>query len=328
MRRYILSICIPTYNRALFLRECLQSIVVSQEGYEKRVEIVILDNASTDNTSTVVAEFQDGIRNIRYYRNKSLIDGNQNINKVAQLGEGEYLWVFGDDDKIDKHAVPTIISQIEKGCKLIVMNVVPFSAELGPRSKSPYYHIRLPGFMNDHNLVMKKFSATICFISEVVMHHSIVQNRTDNKIEIGIEHGFPFLPAIYSNIKRQCAVRYISDALVFNRTGNSGFDSNSGIALWNTYFINNMAMLLRGLRAEGYSGSSIRAAKNKIILFYIIWQVVKQKLEGGMWRDVYTRLWQYYRDCWTFWIICMPLALTPGFVLCTFRIVKRYIWSR
>jgi len=320
MRRYFLSICIPSYNRAFFLRECLQSIVVALKGHEDKVEVVILDNASTDNTSTVVAEFQDRIRNIRYYRNKIFIDAKQNISKVAQIGEGEYLWVFGDDDKIDKRAVSAIINQIENGCNMVVMNVVPFSDELGQTNKSPYYSVRLPGFLNDHNLVMKTFSATICFISEVVMHHSIVQNRTDNKLELGVEYGFPFVSAIYSSLKGQCAVRYISDPLVFNRTGNSGkYD-------WNTYFINNMAMLLRGLRAEGYSGSSIRAAKNKIILFYIIWQLVKQKLEGGMWRDVYTRLWQYYRDCWTFWVICMPLALMPGVVLRTCRIVKKYTW--
>jgi glycosyltransferase involved in cell wall biosynthesis len=320
MRRYFLSICIPTYNRASFFRECLQSIFVSLEGYEKKVEVVILDNASTDNTSTVVAEYQYRIRNIRYYRNKILIDANQNISKVAQLGEGEYLWVFGDDDKIDKHAVPAIIKQIENGCNLVVMNVIPFSDELGQRGKSPYYSVRSPLFINDHNLVMKTFGATICFISEVVMHHSIVQNRTDNKLELGVEYGFPFLPAIYSSLSRHCAVRYISEALVFNRTGNSGkYD-------WDTYFINNFAILLRGLRDNGYSGSSLRAAKNKIILFYILWQVVKRKLLGGFWHDIYTRLWQYYRDCWTFWIICMPLALMPGFLLRTFRIVKRCIW--
>ena len=44
-----LSICIPTYNRAVELRPLLDTIV-AQTGHGLDVEIVISDNASTDNT--------------------------------------------------------------------------------------------------------------------------------------------------------------------------------------------------------------------------------------------------------------------------------------
>lgn len=64
----ILSICIPTYNRADYLRKCLEAIV-SQDGFDERVEVVISDNCSTDDTGKVAGEFAEKHGNIRYFRN-------------------------------------------------------------------------------------------------------------------------------------------------------------------------------------------------------------------------------------------------------------------
>lgn len=72
----VLSLCIPTYNRAEYLRNCLESIV-SQECFDDRVEVVISDNCSTDDTQKVSMQYQDKYPNIHYFRNeKNIIDGN------------------------------------------------------------------------------------------------------------------------------------------------------------------------------------------------------------------------------------------------------------
>ena len=52
----ILSICIPTYNRAESLRTSLQQYV-SCKGFDESIEIVISDNASTDDTRKVALEY-------------------------------------------------------------------------------------------------------------------------------------------------------------------------------------------------------------------------------------------------------------------------------
>ena len=64
----VLSICIPTYNRADYLRKCLEAIV-GQDGFDERVEVVISDNCSTDDTGKVAGEFAEKHGNIRYFRN-------------------------------------------------------------------------------------------------------------------------------------------------------------------------------------------------------------------------------------------------------------------
>jgi abequosyltransferase len=47
--RPLLSICIPTYNRSQYLKQALETYV-SNAAFDDEVEIVISDNASTDNT--------------------------------------------------------------------------------------------------------------------------------------------------------------------------------------------------------------------------------------------------------------------------------------
>jgi glycosyltransferase involved in cell wall biosynthesis len=53
--RPLLSVCIPTYNRAGYLHECLSSI--ETRGLDNLVEVVVSDNASTDDTLDVLKEF-------------------------------------------------------------------------------------------------------------------------------------------------------------------------------------------------------------------------------------------------------------------------------
>ena len=66
----LLSVCIPTYNRAKNLENCLNSIkIASQKIHPSFVEICISDNASTDETSRVVEKFKKFL-NMKYKKNK------------------------------------------------------------------------------------------------------------------------------------------------------------------------------------------------------------------------------------------------------------------
>ena len=71
MKKPILSICIPTYNRENYLKKLLDSIVVQKDFIETNdVEIVINDGPSRDNTEELVREYQEKYKGkIRYFRN-------------------------------------------------------------------------------------------------------------------------------------------------------------------------------------------------------------------------------------------------------------------
>lgn len=103
---YILSICIPTFNRGPFIRETIESIVAQ---YTSDVEIVISDNASTDGTDEIVRDMQKRHERITYYRSESNVGADRNFLKVIELASGTHCWLMGSDDAICPEGVATVL---------------------------------------------------------------------------------------------------------------------------------------------------------------------------------------------------------------------------
>ena len=82
-----LSLCIPTYNRAAFLSEALDSVI--QQATDE-VEIVISDNASNDGTAEMVTEYQGKFPRITYYRQPENLGFDRNMLRAVDLARGEY----------------------------------------------------------------------------------------------------------------------------------------------------------------------------------------------------------------------------------------------
>ena len=66
MSRPLVTIVVPVYNGARYLRESLASIV--GQTYTP-LEIIVLDDASTDETPSIIASFADHVRSVRHPRN-------------------------------------------------------------------------------------------------------------------------------------------------------------------------------------------------------------------------------------------------------------------
>ena len=75
---HLLTIAIPTYNRATCLRELL-SVLTDQLRHESRVELLISDNASPDQTPAVVKDFVTRGLQVRYIRNTQNIGPDANF---------------------------------------------------------------------------------------------------------------------------------------------------------------------------------------------------------------------------------------------------------
>ena len=109
----LLSICIPTRNRAAFLYRTLRSITESpvfQNGNE--VEIVISDNASTDATEEIVRIFKEKYGDkIVYSRNGENIC-DKNFEQVLRLGNGEFLKLNNDTFWFDENGFKKALVRI------------------------------------------------------------------------------------------------------------------------------------------------------------------------------------------------------------------------
>jgi GT2 family glycosyltransferase len=86
---------VPTFNRASFIAECLRSIQAQTEG---EWSIVVVDDASTDDTGTVVAGL--AVPGLRYLRNQSNGGASTSRNRGIELAEDGLVVFIDSDDRL------------------------------------------------------------------------------------------------------------------------------------------------------------------------------------------------------------------------------------
>lgn len=110
--RPLLSICIPTYNRAEILERTLTKIV-NDVDFDDSIEIVISDNASTDKTQQICQRFCKNYSNIFYYRNNNNIK-DANFFHALSKGTGLYVKLNNDTISFQTGALKEIKNKIKQ----------------------------------------------------------------------------------------------------------------------------------------------------------------------------------------------------------------------
>lgn len=120
----LLSICIPTYNREIYLKKLLDSII-SQEIFinTNDVEIVIDDWPSKDDTEKLVKEYKEKYPNkIRYFRNDVAIWMCPAFLEAIEYSNWIYTWLMWSDDLMTKEALNETLSNIKKYSPWLILS--------------------------------------------------------------------------------------------------------------------------------------------------------------------------------------------------------------
>ena len=110
---YKLSICIPTYNRATHLANCLQSIIAMRSQSKDLMEVCVSDNGSSDNTEEVVRLAQQKMP-IKYNKNPVNLGIPQNFINVVAMSTGKFAWLIGDDDLLMPNMLDNLLALFTK----------------------------------------------------------------------------------------------------------------------------------------------------------------------------------------------------------------------
>jgi abequosyltransferase len=140
--RPILSVCIPTFNRAERLSPLVEEVIsqISRARLEAAVEIVISDNHSPDQTFALCETWMSKHRFVRCYRNEWNIGGDPNHLMVIERSTGKFAWVLGDDDHIHDTTISTIVSALTGDVSQLFLNYTVVDTErrcLVPARLSP-----------------------------------------------------------------------------------------------------------------------------------------------------------------------------------------------
>jgi glycosyltransferase involved in cell wall biosynthesis len=137
-----LSICIPTYNRADYLRELLENLLRCLEYDDNaagKIKIYVSDNNSVDETKSV-CDYYAQLMPLSYGKNDRNIGGDRNILKCSATGDGIYRWVIGDDELLYDDSLQHIIMMLEKFKPSLMINL-----------DNKYKHkLKLPGYFDTY----------------------------------------------------------------------------------------------------------------------------------------------------------------------------------
>ena len=122
-----LSICIATYSRGKFISQTIDSIL---SQISVGVELIVVDGASPDNTSEVMARYSAHQPNIKYFREpeNSGVDGD--YDKAVGYANGEYVWLMTDDDLLLPGAVNRVLNELRVANDLVIVNAEVRSTDL------------------------------------------------------------------------------------------------------------------------------------------------------------------------------------------------------
>jgi len=135
-----LSICIPTYNRALLLERTLRHLAECSHVFS---EVVISDNASTDRTRDIVEAWRPRFARFRYARQAHNVGPFRNIYAAQSLAAEKYAFVLSDDDAVIPSAVADAVAllEAEPDCVAVYGGYERCDAELGVTT-----YVQLPPF--------------------------------------------------------------------------------------------------------------------------------------------------------------------------------------
>ena len=117
--RLKLSICISTLNRADFLGANLDAILPQ---LTPDTELLVVDNASSDHTPTVIAARQHYSSQLRYIRRETNLGVDRNYDRAVELAHGDYCWLMSDDDLVKPGAVKAILDVLRQNPGAALVN--------------------------------------------------------------------------------------------------------------------------------------------------------------------------------------------------------------
>ncbi len=138
MERVLLTIGIPTRNRAGYLRDLLAALETQARDPlvdACSLEILVSDNASTDDTAALAQCCASRLPILRYWRNATNIGARGNYHKLIDEAAGRFVWIIGDDDLLLPGALAHTLQALRDDPDLALL--LHFDTRYDPRIRRP-----------------------------------------------------------------------------------------------------------------------------------------------------------------------------------------------
>jgi len=190
----LVSIIVPTYNRKQELTRLIESI--KQSNYPKEsIEIIVVDDASTDGTYDVIKK---GFPDIKVIRNakRRMTSGTRNVG--IKWSKGDYLFFVDDDNVVDRQAISSLVNFMKKnknvGLAGPIMHYYSVPQEIwcaGGKLRRP---LCITTHISQHKTAETLQTANICAIEcDFIPNAFMVRKQIIKEIGLFDEKNFPIL---------------------------------------------------------------------------------------------------------------------------------------
>ena len=115
MQQKVLTVTIPTWNRAKLLKELLSELIaqIISDNLQDKIELLISNNGSGDETELLVLALKAKHEFISYNNNGINKGARYNVLKCMELASAKYLILFGDDDRLKPASLKKVVQFLE-----------------------------------------------------------------------------------------------------------------------------------------------------------------------------------------------------------------------
>ena len=143
----LVSVLMTSYNRENYIADAIQSVL---DSTYKNIELIIVDDRSTDNTLEIARSFEKKDSRIRVYVNEVNLGDYDNRNKAASYANGEYLKYLDSDDIIYPYSIQIMVDYVQKYphvglvfCDYLNQdNSAPFPITYSPYDAYAYHYLK------------------------------------------------------------------------------------------------------------------------------------------------------------------------------------------
>lgn len=328
MDKYILSICIPTFNRATMLKGLIENIFSEMDNCNKTddIQILVVDGNSEDNTSEIIHELR-AKKNIKYFKRSERVGIDKDIIKCVELADGKYCWLFSDDDRVTTGAISYLLDTLKEyenvtGC---FCNRISYDFQMKKKvaeaSGWPGKIFKNNRIFTDKSECFKRIGMDFGFISSQVVKRSEWQKVVECHDFGDLYFSYYLMVHIIGRIMDNNFMwLYIDKPLVKQRTGNDSLLNVKGVMERQKIEHNSFEKIL--LKHYNIKSEVYKTFFRKMV--YRLPRVVANFKSNGIdYKTQYNLLRLYnskYKGYLSFWIKVVPIFIIPNII---FMIIKK-----
>lgn len=228
--RPLLSICIPSYNRAALLGELLDRLAQDLVGdLAETVEVVVSDNASPDDTPATVACYGPRIPRFVAVRQAENIGSDRNFLAVVAAARGRYAVLMGDDDLPEPGGVARIVAVLRAHPGIAGMTVDRYGRSFDlktRRSEDALGHFAGTEMLDGADAVFTRLTEYIAFMSAQIFDRALWMEVARTKPVEQFFNAYIHLYVFANLLQRNPKWLVLKERLVTWRADNDSFMAN------------------------------------------------------------------------------------------------------